>query len=303
MFAKRPKKVFSPGTFIPRPARIAAILQLCVAFTLILYIASYPFMGALFEHKSKALLYRTVMGDATLANTAPSESAKSYRERLQSNNERFSRLPADQQNPIIEQYDRLASQDSRTFLEKVWKSVHIFLFELPAFELAWITFAIVISIMLLMRIEGAAPAAWLLPVLAACYAGINFWHGITVPESADTKLFPTEEVIVRDYLKSPLSADIGLQQQELMRGWKMYLIQDWAHQQPSPNSVEFEQQAQEGEFYFNLARLEANIKSPTPPKTWFDKESPFILAIYFLWNVFFAWTVSRRRNRVANVVV
>lgn len=286
MFAKRPKKSFPPGTFIPGPARVMAILQLCIAFTMILGILSYPFMGALFEHKSRLLLYRTVLGDESLAS-----SNDQLRQRLQNNRERFSQLPEQQQASIIAQYHDLQARDHLSFFQKLVKSVHIFLFELPVFELAWIIFSIVISIMLLLRIAGAAQAVWLLPLLVILYGIYNSMYGVSVPRSADEQLFPTEEVIVRDYLKKELPPDIAGQQEQLLHGWKLYLIQQWAHEQPSADI--FEKQAEKGDFKFNVARLELIATSPIISKTWNEKESPLLLICYFVWNVLLAWIVTR----------
>lgn len=302
MFAKRPKKEFPPGTFIAKPARILAILQLCVAFTMILYIASYPFMGALFEHKSKLLLYRTMMGDPSLASAAGTEQSLQYKERLLGNQERFENLSPEVKAPIIAQYNELLAQDNTTFFQKLGKSIHIFLFELPAFELAWILFASVISLMVLLRVEGAAQTAWLLPIIAACYAGHNIKFGITTPRSADEALFPSEEVIVKEYLRKALPDDIVGQQKELMIGWKIYLIQEWGHEQPVSDVSLFDKQAENGEFYFNLARLQAVATSPVITKSWHEKESPFLLLIYFLWNLYFAWTINRKNLKHTNEI-
>lgn len=288
MFAKRKKKEYPPGTFIPAPARVVAILQLCVAFTLILGALSYPFMGLLFEHKSRLLLYRTVMGDEGLAIGNPE-----IRERLQANREHFSLLGEEERDSVIAHYNALQASDQTTFFQKLGKSVHILLFEWPIFELSWVILAVVISIMLLLRIEGAASASWLLPILVICYAVNNHMNGVIIYPSPDEKLFPTEEVIVRDYLQNELPNDIGGQHQALLHGWKIYLIQEWAHERPSSEPAEFARQVDAGEFLFNLARLQIIAKTPNVPKTWHEKESLGLLLIYFIWNVLFAWIAFR----------
>ena len=62
MFRKRTKKIYPPGTFIPTPARVCAIIQLCVAFTVLIWNMATPFAGELFNVKSKMILYHDVMG-------------------------------------------------------------------------------------------------------------------------------------------------------------------------------------------------------------------------------------------------
>ena len=73
MFRKRAKKSYPPGTFIPTPARVFAILQLCIAFSILLWNASLPFMGDLYEIKSKLLLYKHVIDHPQFVRLSPLE--------------------------------------------------------------------------------------------------------------------------------------------------------------------------------------------------------------------------------------
>lgn len=296
MFSKRKKKSFPTETFIPKPARIAAILQLCLVFTFVLYLASYPFLGQLYEHKSKTLLYRTVLGDSSLVTSFESLQTQQYRDQLQRNEELFQQLPEAERVEITSQYEKIRTRGEKSFLTKLGKSIHIFLFELPIFELAWIILSIVIPILLLLKIEGAALSACLLPVIALCYAATNFHYGHPIQQSTDTSLFPSEELIVRDYLKDPLPRDIIEQHKQLLRGWKIYLIQDWAGQQPSAQETIFNNQAEEGEFYFNVARLHALAKAPHQERNWKEKESPLVLFLYVIWNVVFALAAQKKAS-------
>lgn len=297
MFAKkRGKREFPHGTFIPTPQRVVAILQLCLAFTVIIASCCYPFLGELFAHKSNTLLYENVMGNSVLADKL-GKHAPAYRELLKRNSERFIALPESQRNPIIQQYDQLQAKSDKTFLSKIRDSFMILAKGLPAFERAWIFFAIVIPLLLLLRIEGAAKAAWLLPIIVVLYAADNYLYGASSKESADANLFPTEQVIVAEYLKEPLSSSILEQQQELTRGWELYLVSQWAREQPSTEASVFEQQVERGQFAFNLARIKAIAKesaaskmNPIPLK---QKEPLIVLLLYVLWNFFFAWWVNR----------
>lgn len=287
MFRKRIKKEFPPNTFIPKPARMAAIIQLCLAFTLIVWSGSLPFMGELFAFKAKALLYQNVMGDKSLHISGD-------KDKMERNKERFLLLPKEHQARYQQHYETLQAKSDTTFSTKLWRSIKIVAFELPSFEQAWIFFSIVIAIMLLLKVDGAVQAAWLLPVIALCYAFDNHWHGNKAPVSPDMQLFPSEEVIVSNYLKKPLSESIFDQQEELRQGWQLYLVQDWAHEQPSSDPILFTKQVEDGEYAFNLARLDRLIESPEMPEIFFfqKQESTILLVIYILWNFFFAWIVK-----------
>lgn len=279
--------------------RIMAILQLCIAFTLIFSSAGYPFLGELFAFKSKALLYHSVIGDSTLAGNANSADAEEYRGRLDRDKIRFSELPKELQSNILSQYQNLKDQTEKSFSAKFWRGIHILAFELSAFERAWLLLSIMISILLLFRIEGAALAVWLLPLLVICYGIDNQLNGISSSVSADTALFPPEEMIVNNYLKKPLSANIMEQRDQLLLGWKQYLIQEWAHQEPSSDNDLFDKQAEEGEFAFNVARvklLSENQKMDLPFK---NKESMFLIGLYVFWNLFFA-SIANRRAKIQN---
>jgi hypothetical protein len=265
MFRKRIKKQFPPGTFIPTPARVCAIIQLCMAFSVLLWNASEPFIGEIFNVKSNLLLYQDVMGT-----------------------DHFKTLPEQTQKSLLQNYEALQKQLQRSFWDKLKSVFDLFAYKISPWEIAWMVFSIAIAIMLLKRVEGASQAVWLLPVLIACYAADTRLYTKENPGSAEHKLFPTEKEIVENYLQGPLSEDIFDQQKELMEGWKRYLIIKWAHQAPSEVKEVFDKQAGEGAFRFNLARLDlhtkqGNVSIPASPALW-------QLILYFFWNTYFAYT-------------
>ena len=258
MFRKRPKKTFPPGTFIPTPVRIFAILQLCIAFSILLWHASYPFMGELFEVKSKMLIYQAVMGTKD-----------------ESNRIRFGNLPEKEQQKLLEGYQHFQEKLEKTFYEKLKQSLKKIL-NLPTFELAWLFFSVILAIMLLKKIEGAKEALWILPLLVFAYAGEN--RGLS-PRilSDDQKLFPSEELIVEKYLDVPFSQNVFEQKEQLKKGWDAYLIKEWA---PEGGNE------QDGLFAFNLERVK--ILAREKPVTRTQPDSLSLLAIYLGWNISFA---------------
>jgi hypothetical protein len=300
MFRKRIKKEFPPGTFIPTPARVLVVLQLCIVFTILISSAGYPFMGEMFAVKSKTLLFKDVMGIGNQNGSMDGESAMHYQERLQRNVQRFSELPKWQQSWLQQKYATLQSQTETPFLEKFTRALYILIFELPGLERMWIALALVVPLMLLMRMEGAAQAAWLLPIIVLCYALDNRMNGQPYQIPPDTKLFPTEKIILENYLKEPLAASISEQQKQLLRGWKMYLITEWEKEIPSQELAVFELQAEAGEYKFNVARLGLLSQNDLKLEAPFHQQEPYVwLLLYFIWNLFFAWFVNRSKMKLS----
>lgn len=292
MFRKRQKKHFPPGTFIPTPARVCAIIQLCLAFSVLLWNASEPFVGEIFTLKSRLLFYHDVMGIP-----ASDQESTEKTERLARNAERFKALPKQSQEKLIRNLQTAQKQLQRSFWDKLKSVVALFGYKISPFELAWIVFSILISIMLLKRIEGASQAVWLLPLLVACYAVDTRWFAKENQENAESKLFPSEKELVDNYIEEPLSDNIFEQQEQLKDGWKHYLVIKWTAETPAEDKEVFDKQAEEGEFNFTLARLElrskqedflTTIKPNPPPSLWW-------LALYFFWNVYFAYTAWKFR--------
>jgi hypothetical protein len=267
------KKKFPAGTFIPGPARICAIIQLCIAFSILLWEMAQPFTGELFRQKSNALLYEEVI-----------------------DNPKFASLPQEQQSQILAHYDAVKIEKQRSFEAKVAAAADRMLFHGSVFKRSWLLFSIILPIFLLKRREGALAALWILPLLALCYAVDNQRSG-TRFISQEAQLFPSEKEIVEKYVAGGLSPHIFEQQEQLRTGWKHYLVQEWLEERPSHDPQLFEQQAQEGAFAFALARLEKRqLDNARKARLPIQQEHPLILGIYLFWNVLFALVASLKMS-------
>lgn len=297
MFAKRVKKTFPDGTFIPKTARVLSILQLCLAFTALIWNASLPFMGHLYTLKSKSLLYQTVMGKKELANQIGKDQDPVYLATLKRNEERFLKLPEINRTALIEHYALLQKKMQTPFIEKLKQSIALLLFYTPAFEQAWIVFAIAIPIFILLRIEGALQAIWLLPLLALFFSIDNRQNG-SQSQNDEANFFPREEVIVTRYLNEPLSSSIFEQQRQLKLGWQTYLIHEWAKETPSNDDTVFQRQAENGEFLFHVARLKklAEIDQENAFVIQ-ERKSTLLLSFYIFWNLCFAFFVHQSMRK------
>ncbi len=276
MFCKRLKKEFPQGTFIPTRARVMAILQLCLAFTVLIWQASTPFMGELFDLKSKLLVYQYVMGTKN----------SSY-------SELFAHLPEKKKNEIFRNYQNLQLHYERPLTAKLLSSLEKILFGFSPLKFLWVIFSILIPILLLKKVEGAASAVWLIPLATLFFIGNNRWHGLPSSPSEESALFPSEELIITHYLKHPLSPNIIEQEQQLKQGWEHYLIKEWAQEIPSSNEAEFNLQKSKGDFAFNLARLKFLKPEPSKKVSSRETQEPYaILALYLFWNFYFALAVN-----------
>lgn len=273
MFRPKQKRHFPAGTFIPTLPRVCAIIQLCMAFTLLLSIILQPYLGDLFAIKSQMLYYEAVLHP--------------------DHKERFSLLPYAEQKSIQSDYTTLKAKLQLPFSAKVKRSAEL-LFTTSPWMLAWLLFSLVIAIFLLLRIEGAQQVVWLLPLLAALYAIDNRLNGMSVVDNRAV-LFPAETEIVTSYLNEPLSSDIFEQQRQLTLGWKRYVIQNWAHEVPASDDEQFERQFAQGSFAFAIVQLpnRADIDQLYSQTATMHQDPWLLLVLYILWNSIFALIASR----------
>lgn len=280
-------KIFPPGTFIPTPQRVLAIIQLCLAFSFICWYAVQPFMGEYFSLRSRSLIYEYAMGTSEMLKKKSDQLPKMDRQI-----KRFAALPFPDKQLILDDYQDLQKHAQRSSWIKIADGIRVLFVGIPSFELAWLFFSALISILILLKVEGAKQAAWLIPLITFAYAIDNHTSGRPVQSNPDFILFPSEEVIVKDYLKQPLYGTPNEQQIQLKKGWEQYLVTNWFPKTKSVTNVD--QQIEEAEFAFTVARLKhlhGQARS-----TWLNnfhvKESPILLAFYVIWNLFFAWMMK-----------
>lgn len=252
-----------PSIFIPKPARIFAILQLCIALTMVLFYAAQPFMGQLFESKSRLLQWDYVLdvpeGEALLAKDRQAfEEARQLDEA------------------------KLAS----SFRERLSRSLKILAFGIPPFEQAWLLLSLILPILLLKRVEGARRAVWLIPLCVLVFSINNRLNG-SAEASNTNHLYPSEAQISQDYLKQPIVGSLEEQRELLLKGWQLYVIDHWLGQTPSTDIPTYNRQVKQGEWRFQVEKARYQMqhaKSGLEPY----KLPLWILGTYLLWNVMFA---------------
>lgn len=268
------KKSLPANTFIPTPARTMAISQLCLSFTVLLFILGYPFTGHHYVLKSRLLVFDSV---------------------IQSN--LFKTLPLEEQNLLLKERNSIKARMSYPFMTKIASSINKFA-TTAGFKQAWIALSIVIALLILLKVEGAALAAWVLPLLAIAYALDNYLEEGKQFPSQEEKLFPSESLLIDKYLGQKLSGNIFNQREELLHGWHLYLIDEFIMENPATDPLLFKEQVARGEFAFNLKRASLISQDPIR-KHPREKESPLLLNLYVFWNIFFAWFVNRSKWKLA----
>lgn len=270
---------------LPKITRLFAILQLCLVFSLILWVLAQPFTVEYFNTHSSLLMYQTATGRGDRFVAA---------DKLARHAERFSRLdPARQQN-ILTAYDRLEKKAQRPFVTKLGDAFAGLLLDLPAFTQAWIFFSIAICLLLLLGFEGAANAAWLLPVITLCYAIDNQSNGVKPITSRDVLLLPSEAYLFARYgdKKSP--------RQTLKDSWELYLIYEWAKEAPALEPKDFQLQVEAGEHALTVARVEdrlAHSKTSPPSKVKQATKKPMLLVWLFCgWNLMVASRAQKAKR-------
>jgi hypothetical protein len=286
--SRRKRKEYPPGTFLPTSQRLLAILQLFIAFSLILWYAAQPFMGEYFNLRSRMMIYEYAMGTSDILKKK-GEDAK-----LQRNAERFEDLSASQKATLLSDYKKLQDHAQRPVYVKILDGFKVLFLDIPAFEMAWIFFSIVIAILLLLKVEGSKQAVWLLPLLVLGYSIDNRLEGIPKRFSPDQKLFPSEQIIVQNYLKEPLGLSPTEQQNQLQRGWEDYLIDQWLPNKDLSGSRN--DKVEKAEFQFTFARL--HLLHGQPQAEWFpsfrERVSSPLLFLFMSWNLLLAWMMNRK---------
>lgn len=286
---------------LPKIAKLLAILQLCIVFSLFLWIVGQPFLGQVYQHRVTLLNYQVLFGEGELVKRLAEKDPK-YAEILSRNHNRFNALPSTEQQTLKDAYQKAQLQMDKPFYTKLIHAFEIFWFEVPSFEKAWIFFGLMIPLMVLIGYEGAKSAAWILPIIAICYSIDNQKNG-WIPNKKNT-LFPTEEYLIKNYMNEPLDKSISIQHQQLDKAWKIYLVTEWAHQTPSDEITKKNQQIEIAEFNFQLARVHQlmNETQITAGKEFTQKKSPIVLSLYVLWNLLLAVGMNKKAKEIKTIV-
>lgn len=245
---------------MPRKKRVLIIIHLCLAFTYLFWIVLHPILKEVVMKKSEAVLFENVIGNAAL----------------------FATLEPSVQEEIQGGHERLKQEHHGTYFEN---------FSVSLFGLIWMISSIMLAIFMLFRIEGAAPACWLLPMIVLAY---GYFIGTAQP-TLRPDFFPSEEQL------TPYMAQSDKKPREkLVEAWNAYLIAEKLHE--TPVEERYEEQIVHGNFLFNVERvrwLSQKKEGDVTMAASLFTPSAFQFILYIIWNFLFAWLMNRRSRSEA----
>jgi hypothetical protein len=229
------RKHFPEGTFVATPLRVLAIIQLCVVFTFLAWVGGYPFLGKTYENLVMKNKYEVVLKSPY-----------------------FETLSETKQANLFKGYDHLNRQMASSFPDKLLNSFQILFIDLSLASKVWILLSIILPIFVLLRVEGAIQCTWLLPIVIS----LGFISSLTQKKELtfEEKLFPTEDILVTQYMETPLEGTIFEQSMKLQEALDLYIVKCWLNEAPSNTPETLLNQKAKGHFLFNIARLEAHAK-------------------------------------------
>ena len=252
-----------------RKKKVITILHLCFAFSYLSWLLILPYGKAVISQKSELALYEVVLEHSSL----------------------FQELSSSDKLALSEGYEKTHNRESPSFLRQVCS---LFFLEAPSFALAWLFFSIIICLLLLFQIEGAHKVVWLLPFLVVAYA----YFTSQAPPIESESFFPSEDYVISHYADEENSSWFN-KRKRLLQGWHGYLITEWGQEQLSQESAVFEKQLERALFAFNVARLKwilSGKKDDLILAGFTLSPSFFRLFFYLLWNLFFAWFITRKEK-------
>jgi hypothetical protein len=291
MFKKKPQ--VPKEVYLPTFSRVITIIHMSFAFSLLMWGCIQPFMGEHFSYQWRMALYKTVMGHEDILRKVSDEAYGETEAKLQVNASYFKQLPLDMQNFVLRGFDEIQEKVQTPFSAKFKQAMNIIALEMHPFAQSWIAFSLVICVMLLLRIEGASHATWILPFITIVFAYNNLFLSPPPSRAADQALFPSESYLTETYLAEPLKDGIMEQREQLMFAWKKYLVKEWSPKEDASEAEKF----QEGEYLFTLERLKALQNDSTPQlKGRLNTQIHSLqLCGFIAWNLFFALYMGRRQ--------
>lgn len=247
-------------TDIPKSVRIVCILQLCIAFSVLLWILGAPFTESLYENKK----LRGNLEWLTLKNP-----------------EFFQELPLGKQKEILLLQKNAEKEQQEPALAKIGRSIKGLLAETPVSKQLWLLLSLVLPVMVMKQVDGSRVVFLLLPVLTALYVWQIF------PQQALPSLYPTESYLEKNYLKHPINGSLESQRKQLEMAWQAYIATEWS---TLPKEVTENQKFANGLYQFIAQKTLIEKSLPS------SKPGYWTLGLYFLWNLFAACMVNKKKT-------
>lgn len=268
------------NAFIATPARVMAILNLCLTFTLFIWVLFWPFLGEMLNQKRQLFLFQSVIGEGELVARTYSTQPE-VMEKLRNHHVRFESLDTHEKSRLMDAYLQLCSSiEDRKASQQFKEGVEGLLLHSSPWFRAWLLLTLIATLMLLKKSQGAPYAIALLPLIVFIWF-IESTQNVGSPNPVEA-LYPTEHYLMSTYGQD-LSAKSILQQKEALEiAWERYLEAEWSSLGD----------AEDGEWHFQLAKLKTALSSKK------DRETPsgVLLCLFFIWNASYAFVAYRWRT-------
>lgn len=243
---------------IPKSWRIICILQLCLAFTTLLWVLGSPFTDELYKNR-KALSSIEWLTD---------EGVNEY-----------ATLTSQQKTKLEEIRSGALEGMQEPFLQKLGQSIESLFRGTPISKLAWLVLAFLLPIFVMKQVDGARELFWLFPLLAILY----IWQ--VAPMKSGESLIPDESYLEHHYLSAPISGTVAQQREQLEEAWENYIIAEW-----SKSGETKDEKFSNGMYHFVF---ESTVKEWEAPPL---KPGLITVGSYLIWNLIAALGVSMRKK-------
>lgn len=247
---------------IPKSARIVCIIQLCLAFTVLLWVLGTPFTDELYRNKKTV----TAIEWLTIENS-----------------EYYDTVPAEKKSELQSIYKQAHNGLQDSFRNKLVKSVEELFLQTPITKQLWLLLALILPFLVMKQIEGSREVFWVFPFLALLYA----WQ--VAPLKNPETLYPTESYLEQHYLSAPIKGSMAQQKEQLDAGWQSYIATEWS--KADENSSQTEKFANGLYHFIYESTILEWIQPPLKPGI-------LTLASYLIWNLFAAYLINRRKTPV-----
>lgn len=277
---------------LPLKLRFLSITQLCIGFTLLLWMILSPTLGKTYEDKKKLLLIESALGDT---HGAAFQLASDQEKQVLKRNQILSRSLSTEEKEALTTLQKtlIERQDHRTLGTLIQETTASFFANL--YTLLYVLFSIAVPLMILLRKQTAAAALIFLPLTAALFAYDNLLFSPLKQKTEEERLFPEEKDLQDAFLRNKEEENAPFSLQLALDYW---LIEKFLSVKPSSDLGLFSLQKEKASYRFLTLRAldQKNDLYSLKPAERMDKGT---LAIYFFWNVFF--TVSCYRLLQTNI--
>lgn len=283
---KGPKISMFSHFSLPKSVKVAAILQLCIAFTLLLWFLLTPFLLPYYEARSDLLLIEASQGETKELELIDPVFATSLKERRSLQNSLFKNLSLPEKRSVLALDHEKRVLLKETFLEKSQRAL-LFLMKAPFISYLFLFLSIMtpIALLLLKPIGRAA----LLPLLITTFFFTLFHYNLI--DSKKSALIPSE----KELIDHPLKGSYIEQKNALEIAFQDYLIKNYLNETPSESAKIREAQLAKSEFFFLQKRVKELSKEVKNP--FWSGFSPLTHIFLLIWELFFtlfAWSRTRR---------